>query len=278
MKKIYSPLAKILLRPIPDQATALVRKQGYRDYPLYQHKAHAKDAFVDIADYGIAGQSYYSRPNPATGDPVPGVEPTIIVREQLAQLLASINYALQTSDVGKEIFGRPVELYVEEGWRSNAVQRDLYEHVFPRMIRKQYPSFTEAEVFARRDELIARPSDDDSPSPHATGAAIDVRLRYAQPDLGYVPGAFVPMRRKSADMGQVAGPDYFEHKQKLSPKEQEYARNRRVFYWIMRGGLLGDDSGLVVNPTEYWHWSYGDQLWASLMQASYALFGPYNER
>jgi D-alanyl-D-alanine dipeptidase len=271
-------LVNILLRPIPDQATALTRKKDYRLYPLFQHDAHTNDVLVDIADYGIAGQSYYSRPNPATGDPVPGVSPTIMIRKQLAELLASINHVLQTSTIGEEIFGRPVELYVEEGWRANDTQRELYDEVFPRLIRKQYPSFTEKQVLARRDELIAHPTDDTSPSPHATGAAIDIRLRYAHPELGYVPGAFVPMRRKSADMGQVARPDYFERKARLSPSEKEYARNRRAFYWIMRGGLLGDDSGLVVNPSEYWHWSYGDQLWAALMQAPYAMFGPYDKR
>ena len=40
---------------------------------------HISELLVDIADYGIAGQSYYSRPNGATETAVKSIEQTVYV-------------------------------------------------------------------------------------------------------------------------------------------------------------------------------------------------------
>src|SRR5882672_2993398 len=168
----------ILLRPIPDMSLGRQCKAKYRDYPIYRQGARNDEALVDIADYGIAGQSYYSRQNAAVG----GLENTsaaILVRQSLAQKLADINYALQRSEEVAELMGGRVELYVEEGLRTREIQTVLYNKVFPDLIRKQYPSWNEEKVMTRRDELIAIPGTvDGSLAPHATGAAVDVTLRF----------------------------------------------------------------------------------------------------
>jgi zinc D-Ala-D-Ala dipeptidase len=269
--QVMSEFQRILTQPIPLQVRPKRLKQGYRTYPLLASGPHANEPLVDIAQYGIAGQSYYSRPNSATGDPVPGVERQILVRRSLAERLAAINYALQTSDDTTKLFGRPVELYVNEGYRSLDLQRKLYDDVFPALIRRQNPDMAEKDVLKRRDELIASP-EGDSPSPHSTGAAVDLCLRYAHPDLCYVPRAQVPMGRDKMSTGGTADPDYFEHHK----GNKQVQQNRRIFYWVMRGALLHDDSGLAVNPTEWWHWSYGDQLWAALTEAPCAFFAASN--
>lgn len=80
------------------------------------------------------------------------------------------------------------------------------------------------------------------------------------------------MGHQDADTSALANPDYFEHQARLTQDDEVAQRNRRIFYWIMRGALLADDSGLIVNPTEWWHWSYGDQLWARLTGAPEAFF------
>ncbi|MGH7156928.1 MAG: hypothetical protein ACREGG_02360 [Candidatus Saccharimonadales bacterium] len=41
----------------------------------------------------------------------------------------------------------------------------------------------------------------------------------------------------------------------------------------MTGKAFGVDTQLQVNPTEWWHWSYGDQMWAKLRHESVALYG-----
>ena len=266
-------LVQALNRPVPDQTAAREQKQGFRDYPLVLRGVHADEPVVDIALYGLAGQNYYSRPNGATNDPVPGVEPAVYLRRSIAEKLAEINRTLQLAPEVAEIFGGEVELYVQDGLRPLALQKQLYQEVFPRLIRAQFPDLTPAQVRKRRDQLIANPKcTPDSPPPHATGAAVDVTLRYKRAELGYVSGSSMNMGRSATDVGSVADPDYFEYTP-ISARQLSAQTYRRAYYWILRGAVLGEDTGFVVNPTEWWHWSYGDQLWAKLTEAPAAFFG-----
>lgn len=266
-------LLTVLQQPIPDFNLARQAKEGYREHALLTIGSHDDEPLVAIEEYGLAGQSYYSRPNNATSDPVPGVEPRVCVRQSIAEKLAGINYELQRCPEIEDIFGGKVELYIDEGYRDPSLQKKLYQEVFPYIIRQQHPDWTEKQVLARRDQLSAKPPDQDTPSPHATGAAVDVKLRYQHENLGYVMGLEVEMGHSDADTGSVASPDYYEHAQSLDTLGKQAQKNRRAFYWTMRGALNGDDSGFVVNPTEWWHWSYGDQMWARLTQAPEAFYG-----
>ena len=172
-------LKQILTKPIPDQTHSRTVKPGYRGYPLLIVGQRNNEPLVDISTYGIAGQAYYSRPNSATGQPIPGIPPAIHIRQGIAQILSEINYALQQSHEVEELLGRKVELYVDEGYRDTGLQTKLYDDVFPRLIREQHPSMSAQQILARRNELSAKPAGPrDSPAPHATGAAFDIRLRY----------------------------------------------------------------------------------------------------
>lgn len=267
-------LQTVLLQPIPDFGLARKIKPGYRQHALLATGDHDDEPLVAIEEYGIAGQSYYSRPNKATSDPIPGIEPAVYVRRTIAEKLAAINFELQKSEVVEKLLGGKVELYIDEGYRPPELQRKLYEEVFPYVISQQHPDWTRTRILRRRDELSAAPPQDGTPSPHATGAAVDVKLRYQDARLGYVPGTDVEMGHGDADTSQATNPDYFEHRDALGIDGQKARRNRRVFYWIMKGSLNGDDTGFVVNPTEWWHWSFGDQMWAHLTQSPGAF---YNE-
>jgi zinc D-Ala-D-Ala dipeptidase len=265
-------LDEVLQQPIPDFSLARKIKPGYREHALLTIGVHDDEPLVAIEEYGLAGQSYYSRPNNATSDPVPGVEPTVYVRRTIAEKLAAINYELQKSPVAAALFGGKVELYIDEGYRSPELQLKLYEEVFPYLISQQHPDWPQAKVLKRRDELSAKPPEQGTPSPHATGAAVDVKLRYQDANLQYLPGIDVDMGHGSANTGAAANPDYFESLEDLDDKQLQARQNRRVFYWVMKGGLNGDDTGFVVNPTEWWHWSFGDQMWARLTQAPEAFY------
>ncbi|HSW65962.1 MAG TPA: M15 family metallopeptidase [Bacillota bacterium] len=267
-------LITILSRPVPDQADVLVRTRGMRDYPLLM-VGRSNDPLVSLERYGIAGQSYYSRPNSVDEVGLKDVPQTIFVRQSIAERLADINFELQYNKAVEKIFGRKVELYVDDGLRSLKLQQDLHDKLIPESLRKRHPKLSEKEILTWRDRLLAYPPKDthDSPSPHMTGGAVDLKLRYVREDQGYVPGSFVAMGTRSVQEMDAAAPDYYEHKSKMSAAEVNVRRNRRAFYWIMRGALLGRSSGFVCNPTEWWHWSYGDQLWAAHTQAPYAFYG-----
>jgi D-alanyl-D-alanine dipeptidase len=266
-------LEDVLFQPIPDFEGDRKVKTGYREHPILTIGAHDDEPLVNIEEYGIAGQSYYSRPNNLTDDPIPGIEPAIYVRKSIAEKLAAINYELQNCAAIEKLFGRRVELYINEGYRSPELQKKLYEEVFPYILSQQHPDWTKAQLTKRRDELSAKPPEEGAPSPHATGAAVDLNFRYADQNPGYVPGTEINFGSNIARAEGISAPDYFEHLKKMTAEQREAQKNRRIFFWTMRGALNGDDSGLMVNPTEWWHWSYGDQMWAKLTKAPEAFYG-----
>ncbi len=262
---------QILLRPIPDQTGARGRIQGRRGYPIVVAERNS-ESVVDLALYGIPGQSYYSRPNWLSDVGFPGVSKNVFVRQSIAERLSDLNFALQRSVEVERLFGRKVELYVDEGLRSPELQAKLHDVLLPDALRKRHPHLSEQEILAWRNRLIAKPSPD-SPEPHLTGAAVDIKLRYAREEQGFVAGSFVPMGARSIDNIDAAALDYYEHKTKLLASEVTAQRNRRAYYWIMRGALLEADSGFICNPNEWWHWSCGDQMWAAYLEAPYAFYG-----
>ncbi len=182
-KTVASRLQPILEQPIP----ALERASNVR--PVLENG----EPLVDIARYGIAGK-YADDSGP------------LLVRQTIAERLQQINYVLATYSGVEAFFGRPVEVFVSQGW-----------------------------------------SNDES---FSTGGFIIVELRYATATRGY--DAHCRMVVKG-----VAG-----------------ERNLRASYSIMRGALLGKDSGLITDGKDMKSWSYGDQRWAAITHAPIAFYGP----
>jgi zinc D-Ala-D-Ala dipeptidase len=259
------PLAEeTLLQPVPGMDELRARKKGYSELPIDASHPKFNEPLVDIADYGIAGQAYYSRPNAATGQPVPGVPENMYLRKSVAETLGTINTMLQ-SPIFTAFFGGEVELYVEDALRPVSLQTRLHDELIPALLRSNHPTMSDKEIADRIQDLIAVPSLDPSkPSPHATGGALDVILRYRQDERRNVEGSHVPMGHVDADTSDRILPDYFEMHEPQTDEDKQAQRNRRAYYAVMTGKVFGVDTGLVCNPTEWWHWGSGDQLAAQV--------------
>ena len=266
-----------LVRPIPDSSESYSRKQGYREHPIVPTPEFENEPLVTLSEYGIAGQSYYSRSNPVTGEALPFVDKQIFLRKSIAQTLQILNEKIDNPMI-TAFFDGEVELYVEEGVRERVVQKQIRENEFPALLRKNHPELSDEEIEKRVSDLFATPSTDNtSPSPHETGAAFDIVLRYKQADKGYVPDAKIELGHTDGQTDQSVTPDYFEHIS-LSDLEAVRTRNyRRAFYNIMTGAAFNLQTGFVVNPTEFWHWSRHDQLAAKVSGQPAALYGAANK-
>ena len=259
-----SQIAEALSQPVPNMNELRKRKQGYHTLPIDTAHPLFHESLVAIADYGIAGQAYYSRPNVVTKEPIPGVPADLYIRKSIAETLAKINKALQNSTV-THLFSGEVELYVEDSLRPVSLQRRLHDVLIPQLLRENHPKMTDQEITERIKDIIALPSSDpDKPSPHATGGALDVTLRYKQPHLGYIAGTNVQMGHIDGETDIRINPDYFETIEPKTKDDKVAQKNRRAFYAIMTGAAFGIATGLVNNPTEWWHWGSGDQLSAKL--------------
>src|SRR5690606_40003770 len=101
---------------------------------------------------------------------------------------------------------------------------------------------------------------EDGPSPHSTGGAVDLTLRWRGGESLFMGSLF-------ADPSPVSHTAHFEAlKGRLSFSEEEARANRRLLYWLMR------EAGFASNPSEWWHFSYGDQMWAKLLGWPEALY------
>ncbi len=203
-------IEEALLQPIPNMEELRERKKGYNELPIDSLHPNFSEPLVDIGEYRLAGQAYYSRPNAATEQPVPGVPTNMYLRKSVAETLAKINTALQNPAI-TEFFGGEVELYVEDALRSVSLQTRLHDELIPALLRDNHPEMSDEDVAERIKDLIAIPSSDPKkPSPHATGGALDIILRYKQDTGDYVEGSQVSMGHSDADTSERILPDYFE--------------------------------------------------------------------
>lgn len=262
--KPNQPVETALLQPIPYMKDLRERKRGYSELPIDTLHPKFNEPLVPIAKYGVAGQAYYSRPNAATEQPVPGVAADLYLRRSVAEMLAGINNALRDPTF-TDFFGGEVELYVEDALRPVSLQVRLHDELIPTLLRAHNPDMSDTEVAERIKDLIAIPSlDPTKPSPHATGGAVDVTLRYRQDTPQYVANSFVRLGHVDGDTSDRILPDYFELHEPQTDDDKAAQRNRRAYYAIMTGRAFGVDTGLTCNPTEWWHWGSGDQLAAKV--------------
>jgi len=272
-EKDFNQLIEVaLLRPVPNMDGLRESKKGYGDLPIDTSNPLFNEPVVDIADYGLAGQAYYSRPNAATQEPVPGAPTSLYLRKSLAETLSNINIALRNQAI-ITFFGGEVELYVEDALRPVSLQTWLHNELIPALLRKNHPEISDDEVAERIKDIIAVPSTDPQrPSPHATGGALDIILRFKQQSTGFVDGSNVSVGHVDGETSNRINPDYFEQNEPITDEDKLAQRNRRAYYAIMTGKAFGVDSGLVNNPTEWWHWGRGDQLSAKVHGDSSAYY------
>jgi D-alanyl-D-alanine dipeptidase len=109
----------------------------------------------------------------------------------------------------------------------------------------------------------AAPSgDENSPAPHATGAATDLTLRWKDGENLWMGSLFDDVTALAArDRFESLAPDNF------SFSDQEARANRRLLHWLMT------EQGFAGHPEEWWHFSWGDQLWAALTGTPAAHYG-----
>jgi len=105
-----------------------------------------------------------------------------------------------------------------------------------------------------------------TPPPHSTGAAVDLTLLDGA-------GNIVDMGSDIDAIGAVSEPNYYRAVVDTTPDGLE---RQQALEWVRRRRLLADAmeyQGFAQHPNEWWHFSYGDQLWAWQRGKSTAIYG-----
>ncbi len=254
MTESFGPLARLRETPVDPEAETHITRAIYRATPIERTDPRASEPLVDATDYGVEGRNHYAHAHNAPYyAPAPGAIDRILVRRGVAERLARVNSRLAEAGLA---------LFVYDGWRPNDVQRYFYEVWTPRALRTRDPTLEGAALEAAVSRYWAAPTTDESaPAPHATGGAVDLTLRWRDGEPLWMGTLF-------DDPCPASHPRAFETPaQGVSFTHEEARANRRLLYWLMR------EADFAINPTEWWHFSHGDQMWARLTNATAAFYG-----
>jgi D-alanyl-D-alanine dipeptidase len=149
-----------------------------------------------------------------------------------------------------ELLPDDVQLLVVEGYRSPALQRQLWSATREEIVRT-HPLASPSEIDRLTKLIVARPGREGGG--HQTGAAVDITLADAVGTelwMGTGVGEFTAATRARAKVTDIVG-------------------------W--RRQLLTrclTEVGFINYPAEWWHFSMGDRLWAAYGRHPAARFGP----
>lgn len=246
-------------RPIgEDVRQADIAKDGYRDHPIALDGLEQSEGCVDIRKFGIAGTNHYNNPdNPPYFEVIEGSIPELFLRQTVANKLRGANERLAAAGL---------ELWVYDAWRPIAVQNHFHDHWMPEFLQRTRPELERETLQTEVERYWARGApggvvDPASPPPHLTGGAVDLTLRRIGGDTLFMGSIF-------DDVTAVSNTDHFESAGGMAFSDIEARDNRRLLYWVMR------EEGFANNPTEWWHFSFGDQMWARITGRDAAHYGP----
>jgi D-alanyl-D-alanine dipeptidase len=253
---MHTELVSLREKAIPSLVFARFRRLGYRDHAINASSALFREELIDIATIAIKGKNYYNRSdNPPYYESVPGSLSGLYLRASVAHKLSKVDRRLQRLGL---------QLFMHDALRPIEVQKHFHDTWMPARVRKRNPSFNETQVMEETERYWAKPSDTEmSPSPHASGGALDLTMIFADT------GELVYMGSIFDDVCVLAHTDYFEQHGNPSQRDSddEARANRRVLYWTMI------EEGFANNPNEWWHFSWGDQMWARIVGEEAAHYG-----
>ncbi|HXS07523.1 MAG TPA: M15 family metallopeptidase [Rhizomicrobium sp.] len=252
----FGALEELRSRPIGDLATARAARRDFRTrVPIRRDNALYGERLVEAGDAGLSGVNFYfSDRNPPYWQRIEGATESLLLRTSVAEKLGNVNR--RAADAG-------LELFLFDAWRPRAVQAYFHDVWMPGELTRRDPSLRGARLTEAVERYWAAPSlDENSPAPHATGGAVDLTLRFKDGETLWMGSLF-------DDATELAARDRFEalSADNFSFSDQEARANRRLLHWLMT------EEGFAGHPDEWWHFSWGDQLWAALTGADTAHYG-----
>ena len=252
----FGPLDALRTRPLAGQREARAARKGYRQrIAIRRDNALFGEAMVEARDHGLKGENFYaSDKNPPYWLKVEGATEKLLLRASVAEKLARVNARIAPAGL---------ELFLFDAWRPRSVQAYFHDVWMPRELQRRHPALTGAALTEEVERYWSAPSsDENSPAPHATGGAVDLTLRWRGGDALWMGSMF-------DDVTALANTDRFEDlaADNFSFSDQEARANRRLLQWLML------EEGFAGHPDEWWHFSWGDQMWAALMAAPSAHYG-----
>ncbi|HTC84557.1 MAG TPA: M15 family metallopeptidase [Rhizomicrobium sp.] len=253
---VFGALQDLRNRPIGDQTGLRAARQGFRNrIAIARDNLLFGEKVVEAHALGLKGENFYACDrNPPYWHRIKGATDKLWLRQSVAEKLVKVNARAGRAGL---------ELFLFDAWRPRAVQVYFHDVWMPRELQRRNPSLQGAALIEEVERYWAAPSENaDSPAPHATGSAVDLTLRWKDGEALWMGSLF-------DDATALAHRDKFEQleAENFSFSDQEARANRRLLHWLM------SEEGFAGHPDEWWHFSWGDQMWAALTGAACAHYG-----
>lgn len=145
--------------------------------------------------------------------------------------------------------GYTIKLY--DAYRTLEEQKRSWEERL-KQTREEFPEYTEEEVIGATSLKVAKVEDTNNVGGHQTGAAIDITLIRDGIEI---------------DMGT----QYEEYNQKTITKNNLLTKEQQKNRKYMKKKL--EKLGFSNFPAEWWHYSYGDRMWAAYKGKKTCFYG-----
>lgn len=188
------------------------------------------------------------------------------------RLRSGVVRRLLQAEEGLRLAESQCRLAIYDAWRPLAVQSFMVRHAVEEECARSgvdphQPSVARDRVVAEVGRFWAPASDDPAtPPPHSTGAAVDLTLADDS-------GITLSMGGEIDAIGPVSEPEFHAEAALADPDGDKAL-------WHGRRQLLARvmaDAGFVQHPNEWWHFSWGDQLWAWRRGEGRAHYGRIDE-
>ncbi len=168
-----------------------------------------------------------------------------------------------------------LQLAVFDAWRPIEVQSFMVDFVIKEKCLMEGISANKPETSVAYKQIVeevhrfwAPPSCNPlTPPPHSTGGAVDITM-------ATIDGQQLNMGGDIDFIGEISKPSYYID---YFYKDPDSSQSR---WHLRRTNLLEamSNSGFVQHPNEWWHFSYGDQLWAWSTNSPKARYGSRSGR
>jgi D-alanyl-D-alanine dipeptidase len=201
----------------------------------------SNEPLVNLAGYGFELEPVYYKAG-LSGTP------EMYLRKSVAERLATACAELS-----------PLNLKIWDGWRPREVQHKIYLNYWKEM-ETEHPGWSEEQLHAIVGTFVTIASDPNRIPIHSTGGSVDLTLVDES-------GAELDMGTGFDHFGPEASALFYEQ----DGKDETARKNRR----ILREALT--NAGFRFDDDEWWHFDYGNQIWAAAFDKPIAIYDEVNE-
>lgn len=199
------------------------------------------EPLVYLDDDFECDSAYYYHCSETGGRPVPGSSPSIMARKTVKEMLHK----------AEDLLPEGYHLKILDAYRPVAVQQFLWDFYRARF-RGERPDASDEELDEYTRTCVSMPSYNVlQPAIHNTGGAVD--LTVTGPD-----GLELDMGTALDEFCDATWTNAFEEDSGSGLEDPVVRDNRRMLYSVMT------EAGFTNLPSEWWHFDYGDGMWAQL--------------